>query len=77
MFPKYAKRIEGDKVVGCLASKLVLFGDHVLISQAQAHKHNVSREAVVVGLNGFVQVKLSNNSTLDLDMRSLTFVKRS
>lgn len=54
----------------------VQLGDHVLISKHWAKHHDVKREAIVTGLQGFVRVELSNDSDIDLDMRSLTFCCR-
>lgn len=50
--------------------------DNVLISRRLAQENKVNRAAIVVGLQGFITVRLSNGEQMDLDARQVTFVSR-
>lgn len=52
----------------------VRIGDLVLISRKLATENRVARDAEVVDLRGFITVKLSDNSRMDVDARSLTLI---
>lgn len=53
--------------------RIVQTGDKVLISQRLADENKVSRHATVVGLHGFITVKLSDGENMDVDARMITF----
>lgn len=54
----------------------VLHGDRVLISKKLAEVNKVDREAMVSGLYGYITVQLSDSCLMDVDARSLTFIRR-
>lgn len=54
----------------------VRVGDQVLISKSMAKKFKVNREATVVEINQYIVVKLSNDTDVYLDARSITFLSR-
>lgn len=57
--------------------QFVSIGDKVLVSKKWATEHNNGkREATVCGLQGFITVQLEDQSKVDFDLRSITFVSK-